>query len=278
MGKILKIPYERFDLDFEATSYSPRNSLSMALACYLSYQSEKTIAQQVAKWGFSLFATLEASKGLKIDTQAFVASNDQITLIAFRGSESIQDWASNFTVVTDAGPFKNTRVHEGFQDALFPVIMDLTEEIIKHGRNHQDIWITGHSLGGALATLLTAMYLERNRKVKCLYTFGSPRVGNESFRSHFNRSFYDHTYRVINGNDLVPHVPPEPLFSHVGQQIIFDINGKRHDRALNFWERLQIEVKGTLLQDFGDGKLSRVERHLLDDDDGYIPQLLKDLS
>lgn len=277
MGVILNIPYQHFDLDLNATSYSPKNSLSMALACYLSYQSQAQIEQQLKQWGFSHVAHLEANKGLKIDTQGFVASKDNLSLIAFRGSESIQDWMSNFTVVTDAGPFSDTRIHEGFQDALFPVIMDLTEEIIKQGGGNQSLWITGHSLGGALATILTAMYLERDRKVQCLYTFGSPRVGNQSFRTNFNQRFYDHAYRVVNGNDLVPHLPPEPLFSHVGNQIIFDANGKRHDGELSFWEQIQIEANGTLLQDFGDGQLSRVERHLLDDDDGYIAQLLNNL-
>ncbi|MEM8778388.1 MAG: lipase family protein [Cyanobacteria bacterium P01_G01_bin.49] len=277
MGKILKIPYERFQLDLEAKGYSPKNSLSMAMACYLSYQSQSKLQEQLREWGFSHFARLEANKGLKIDTQGFVATNNNLSLIVFRGSESIQDWMANFTIVTDAGPFQGTRIHEGFQDALFPVVMDLTEEIIKHGGGNQPLWITGHSLGGALATILTAMYLERDRKVECLYTFGSPRVGNESFRTNFNQRFYDHTYRVVNGNDLVPHVPPEPLFSHVGQPIIFDANGKRQDHALSLWERIQVKVKGTLLQDFGDGQLSGVERHLLDDDDGYLPRLLKDL-
>lgn len=274
MGKILEIPYERFELDLDASTYSPKNALSMALACQLSYQSDNVIHEQLRQWGFSHFNNLNAKKGLKIDTQGFVASTSEFTLITFRGSESFQDWVTNFSVVTDSGPFNNTQVHEGFQDALFPVIMDLTEEVVKQSG---PLLITGHSLGGALATILTAMYLERNRRVASLYTFGSPRVGNESFRRQFNERSQHRAYRVVNGNDLVPHVPPEPLFSHVGQLIIFDEKGKRREADLSLWERLQIEVKGTLLQDFGDGRLSRVERHLLDDDDGYITHLLDNL-
>ncbi len=274
MGNIIAIPYEHFELELDATTYSPKNALSMALACQLSYQSEDDIYKQLDKWGFLHFANLNAKKGFKIDTQGFVASNKEITMIVFRGSDSSRDWVTNLNTVTDPGPLNRTRVHEGFQNALFSVIMDLTKEVVRQNR---PLWITGHSLGGALATILTAMYLERDDKVENLYTFGSPRVGNERFREQFNKLF-NHAYRVVNGNDLVPHLPPEPFFSHVGQSIIFDEKGKRHDGELNFWQQIQINVKSTLLQDWGDGKLSHVERHQLSDDDGYIPRLLKDLG
>jgi len=277
MGEISPIPYNRFDLDLNADTYSPQNALSMALACQLSYQSEGDIHQQLKEWGFSHVVHLNAEKGMAIDTQGFVASNDDITLIAFRGSESLRDWGTNLNSMTDPGPFKNTRVHEGVLKALLSVMLDLTEAIVQRG-NSTPLWLTGHSLGAALATILTGMYLERDRAVKSLYTFGSPRVGNEAFRTQFNARFLEHTYRVVNGNDFVPHTPSEPPFSHVGQLIIFDAEGNRMEQAPNFWKQLQIKFKGMLLQDWLDGKPSKVERHLLNDDDGYIACLLKDLQ
>jgi len=275
MPNIPTIPYDRFKLDLNANNYSPQNALSSALACYLSYEPEYVIKEKLTAWGFPHFVNLNAQKGFVIDTQGFVASNDEVTLIVFRGSESLQDWVTNLNMATDPGPFQRTRVHEGFQKALLSVMMDLTEAVVQH---RTSLWITGHSLGAALATIFTGMYLERDRAVHCLYTFGSPRVGNENFRTEFNSRFLKQAYRVVNGHDLVPHVPPEPLFSHVGQSIIFDAEGKRREGELTFWEKLQMDVKGRLLQDWGDGRLSAVERHLLDDDDGYLPRLLQDLS
>ena len=90
MGKLLSIPYDHFDLDLSSNTYSPKNSLSMALACQLSYQSESVISKQLGEWGFSRFVKLNAQRGLVIDTQGFVATNDEITLVTFRGSESFR--------------------------------------------------------------------------------------------------------------------------------------------------------------------------------------------
>ena len=53
-----------------------------------------------------------------------------------------------------------------------------------------------------------------------MYTFGSPRVGNEEFSDYFYSVFPDHTYyRVVHYNELVPHIPPSLIgYKHVGDE------------------------------------------------------------
>lgn len=79
--------------------------------------------------------------------------------------------------------------------------------------------VTGHSLGGALATLcaldLQFNFFSAEPERIVLYSFGSPRVGNSAFRQSFNRRV-SNSYRVVNGMDIVPAVPrPWQGYRHV---------------------------------------------------------------
>src|SRR5262249_54451343 len=76
------------------------------------------------------------------------------------------------------------------------------------------VWLTGHSLGAALATLAAARWAAGHR-VQGLYTFGSPRVGNAAFAA----TVPGPCYRFVNNNDVVTRLPPPGLFAgyrHVG--------------------------------------------------------------
>ena len=112
-------------------------------------------------------------RGGDIDTQGFLAVNDQRMLAAFRGTESLPDWLTNLQTVRDSGPWKSTKVYDGFQDAFHAVALRIGE-IIGRTRNTHEVWLTGHSLGGALAVLLAATLLENGLPVTGFYMFGPP--------------------------------------------------------------------------------------------------------
>jgi predicted lipase len=74
------------------------------------------------------------------------------------------------------------------------------------------VFITGHSLGGALATLYATMLhcsgeTEMTSKIAAVYTFGQPRVGDIGFANYARRKFDNRYYRVVYCNDMVPRVP-----------------------------------------------------------------------
>lgn len=76
------------------------------------------------------------------------------------------------------------------------------------------IYLTGHSLGGAVSTLLSAeLSLNKTLKLAPVYTFGEPRVGNKKFADWFNSIITE--YRVIHYRDIIPSYPhrKSPLFS-----------------------------------------------------------------
>ncbi len=145
------------------------------------------------------------------DTQGFVAvrrAGDEMDMavVSFRGTENVRDWETNLryslTPVDFPQPSTNEsmgRVHQGFLDA-FVSVRDQVDRYMPYVVG-VPVFITGHSLGGALATL-GAAHLSGWGLAAC-YTFGAPRVGNKSFSS----SLRTPVYRVVNPLDTVPSVP-----------------------------------------------------------------------
>lgn len=75
--------------------------------------------------------------------------------------------------------------------------------------------VCGHSLGGALATLL-ALDVAANTVYKdpSVYTFGSPRTGDSLFASTYDQ-VVKNSYRIANRLDIVPTLPPPTNYEHV---------------------------------------------------------------
>jgi pimeloyl-ACP methyl ester carboxylesterase len=91
------------------------------------------------------------------------------------------------------------KVHRGFKEALDEIWPDLLPYIRKLQGKGCKIWITGHSLGGALATLCAGRY----GKVQGVYTFGSPRVDDDAFKDNFDVKMYRFVYNYA----IVSRVP-----------------------------------------------------------------------
>lgn len=78
-------------------------------------------------------------------------------------------------------------------------------------------YVTGHSLGGAVATITTG-YIELSSDIPepaGLITFGSPRAGNREFAESIRTAHA----RFVHGWDIAPTWPPGGLFWHVGEKI-----------------------------------------------------------
>lgn len=143
------------------------------------------------------------------DTQGYVAvrrSSDGLgmAVLAFRGTRQVKDWMTNLnavmTPVVSSGGETLGNVHRGFNKAFLSVREQI--DPLLEGDEDLPLFITGHSLGGALATLAT-WYLKGDSLAAC-YTFGAPRVGDAGLMDRFRTPIY----RVVNGVDPVPFVPP----------------------------------------------------------------------
>jgi triacylglycerol lipase len=146
-------------------------------------------------------------------------------ILAYRGSEEtgVADWIQDLKFIPASYPYGDRnnmiRIHSGFIQA-YSSVREAMFKVAKESP-HQKVICTGHSLGGALATLsaLDVKYNLPDKDLSC-YTYGSPRVGNSDFVKFYNKHV-PQTYRFVNSVDIVPSLPPDiPLlvdYEHVGQ-------------------------------------------------------------
>jgi hypothetical protein len=200
-------------------AYSDRMAWILASMAHLAYDrfEDSRIARKlfIAKLQGGGFRLIKTFYSKETDTQAFLAqSDDGYAVLAFRGTEV----AKRQDLKIDAQALRVSvlegRIHSGFRTAYESVALEIQKSILK--LKDIPLYITGHSLGGALATVATQR-LEHHLKIRemiaACYTFGSPRVGN----SHYDIEFKSPIYRVVNTTDIVTVIPLLAMgYVHIG--------------------------------------------------------------
>lgn len=237
------------------TQYRHANAVLLCKASLLAYQPPEVIQPEVVLWGLDKFVFVDRQ-----DTQLFLAGNQEMIVVSFRGTEpnKLQDWMSDSQFKRVKGPYG--KVHRGFLKAL-KVVMPEIRVIIKEWQTQaQSLWITGHSLGAALATLMVATLGEEGKPVHGLYTFGQPRVGGKTFARNFDLDFKPQTFRFVNNNDIVTRVPTREMgYRHVGRVLVFDSSG-RLQTDLHFWNHFLDRIEGRI-EDLGKPGTDGVKDH-----------------
>jgi predicted lipase len=205
----------------------PRNAAVLALASDLAYLPESEGA-----------ATFRDQLGMEArlisvgNTQVYIAANDDHILAAFRGTEAptaidgLKDWlltdAANLLIVPEgrlgtdlAAAGVAARFHQGFVRAIGDIWEPFIECIeAERKKDERPIWLTGHSLGGALALLAAWLLRRKFIPVHQVYTFGGPMIGNEAVSEVFKREFPDKIFRYVNSPDPVPKLPTVSLIAN----------------------------------------------------------------
>lgn len=207
-----------FPFDPNNPHFSLKNALGCALASQLAYEDPNTVeAKAKGEWGFQKVNSYASLPGALEDTQAFVAIRNDMVLVAFRGTEpeNIKDWLTDGDALLVPTPMG--LLHNGFLRAFNTVGSRILDDI-HHSPDTQGkpLWLTGHSLGAALSTIMTGTCAHAGLAIAGHYNFGSPRVGDSSFTSFYDERYAPVTFRFVNNNDIVPRVPPRSLlYDHV---------------------------------------------------------------
>lgn len=141
------------------------------------------------------------------DTQVLIRAVSDATdapiVVAFRGTSNLRDY------ITDGEVWRTNMncgaVHQGFWAAWTNVQPQVLAWLQLYAS--RTIFVTGHSLGGALAQLCARDLDQRLFSVQGVYTFGCPRVGDNKFEFTYNQALGNRTFNVINDCDIVVRIP-----------------------------------------------------------------------
>lgn len=163
------------------------------------YEAERSMLERSLKQiGWQLVETISVNA-----TQAYVARSDEHAVLAFRGTEAdrMKDIRADVKARQTACP-TGGRLHSGFKEQYDDVACRVETVLDNEDVKGKPLFITGHSLGGAVATI-AARRLSARRRIAACYTFGSPRVGTEEWVSRIKTPIY----RIVNSADPVPMLP-----------------------------------------------------------------------
>ncbi|KAL7945429.1 alpha/beta-hydrolase [Trichoderma barbatum] len=149
-----------------------------------------------------------------------VDSARQQIVLSFRGTKNLRNFITDILFgFTDCSLVDGCEVHDGFNLAWSEVETAATDALTQARAANPSFGIvaTGHSLGGAVATL-GASFLRTQGFPIDIFTFGSPRVGNDVF-ADFVTSQPGAQFRVTHVDDPVPRLPPIILkYRHVSPE------------------------------------------------------------
>jgi triacylglycerol lipase len=219
--------------------YSPYNALTLVKASKLAYLDKITLASKLHGNVNKLYFFD------KQNTQGFIAANTDFVIISFRGTEpnNLKDWMNNSKISLIPG--YEGRVHRGFSQALDDVWDDIVTCLPQFQDQNQPIFITGHSMGGSLATMTAVRLGEYHQHIKGIYTFGCPRMGDSKFVENYDKILGDRTFRIVNHRDIVTRLAPRSFgYQHVSGCWFFDSEGKLHN-DIRYWQQFLETVKGS---------------------------------
>jgi triacylglycerol lipase len=241
------------DLSFE------QRSLTLATLSSLAYNDY----QLFDDLGYS---SIFLNKG---GSQTYVLWDKSDLIIVCRGTQpsEFKDLAHDLEFLLVSSRSGQGLVHHGFRTSVDLIWIDLLKLLQKYGSNRK-LWCTGHSLGAAMATLIAARCARTDKLPKpTIYTYGSPRVGNEQFIKHMNSLNIEH-HRWVNNEDIVTRNPVYP-YKHHGQLHYFDHYGDV--RVFTRWQTIKDRVKG-FYTGLKKGKVNFFVNHLMEN---YLKNLGK---
>ena len=254
-------------IDNDITSYPfLQRALLLAELSMIAYLPPEEASKAAERLGFSdtIYYNNDGS-------QAYLFANERDIVIAFRGTEP-NEWNDIKADLNASKALAETvgRVHRGFKKEVDDLWPQLEKVLVANKLNlAKKLWFTGHSLGGAMASICAGRCLlsHIDTQPEQVHTFGSPRVGTKRYINHVKVDYF----RWVNNNDIVTRSPPTWLgYRHAGQEIYLDADGQV--KALNAVERRADMWKG-LVSGLKRKQLDYFSNHVID---SYVDHIYRE--
>lgn len=221
--------------------------LFLAQCSQVAYKLERK--KSFPKLGIKVEKILRDQEG---QVRGFLAMRGEEAIVAIKGTASLEDAAAD--VDLSKVEFNSTFVHAGFKEYHDAVRYDVYQ-FVKH---HRRVLITGHSLGAAVATLLAMTIALDTHTDVSIATFGSPRVGDNTFVELFNFLIPDST-RVVHDFDIITRIPKIGYY-HINTELQLDDHGKLMGKLRKAYNFFFADISGEALSDHSAASYVKVVR------------------
>lgn len=190
----------------------------------------------------------------KNSAQAALIEHEAYLCMAFRGTNELADWLDNINAFSTKELFGE--FHRGFWNSVEDVWKPIYQRCLDlQKQRKRPIFLAGHSLGGAMATIAAAKLIHEDKPFTSVYTFGQPRALTRQTAQIFNMECKSRFFRFHNNNDIVTRVPARLMgYSHIGSYLYITEEKEIHQEA-GFWFRFV---------DYFDGAISALKEKGID--------------
>jgi hypothetical protein len=177
----------------------------------------------------------EFADGSERINAALIELTPEAVILAFRGTlppggnrsdeQVLRDWGADLEADLFTDPAIAGQVHQGFDIAVRSTLADVLgvlNEWKREGRlARKKLYITGHSKGGAMASIAAPLLSGYGFRPDAIYTFAAPRAGDADFKDAYDAKHYN-SWRYENRYDVVPHVPPNSTDDELVAKVFAD--------------------------------------------------------
>lgn len=209
---------QKGELDFDGVGFSWKNSYAAAALCQRTYGSPNSVQKLLKLHGYR-------SKWIESkDLEGFIADKENATVVCFRGALDFGGWAASIAVDAEAVHGLG-RINSGFYKSYKSMHEKIKRAV---GSRPRDLWLIGHNLGGAVATIAAMELAKEGHNVSGLFTFGQPATGDSQFVDTATTLLSSRYARFVNDRDLVSRLPPGlehgGILTHLKPRYSYDLN------------------------------------------------------
>ncbi len=197
-------------------------------------------------------------------SQAILVEHEDFFTMAFRGTDELDDWLDNFDLIVTPilllveGEKLDGYFHKGFWEAtedIWEPLLAKYQQFQQQDRDKQKelkqkkvrpLFITGHSLGGAMATIAATKLINQDLPFISTYTFSQPRAMTHNTARIINGKAENRFFRFQNNNDMVTRAPARAAgYSHVGSFVYISEDKSLHN-DIGWWYRFLDSAEGVI--------------------------------